>query len=151
MARTQTDGFTLLEFIVVLVIAAVLLSVAVEQIGTTRARLAGNAARQSFLALHARTRAQAIEFGMTARLYLDTTGDSAWIVQGGQTIERYRFGPEGVDVGSNAVGSPVEVCMIARGYSEPRCNSFTESVELTFTSSESVARLVLLPTGQVRW
>ncbi|MCK5650641.1 MAG: prepilin-type N-terminal cleavage/methylation domain-containing protein [Gemmatimonadetes bacterium] len=151
MTRDQSNGFTLMELIIVLVIASVLLSMAVGKIGQTRSVLAGGAARQAFLALHSRTRAQAIEFGTTARLMLDISGDSAWIVQGGETIETYRFANDHVDVESNSQDHTVQMCMIARGYSEPRCNSFTEPIELTFRTAESAASVVLLPMGQVKW
>ena len=152
MTRNQPNGFTLTELIIVLVIGSVLASMAMGRIGETRSHLAGGAARQAFLALHSRTRAQAIEFGTTARLMLDVAGDSAWIVQGGVTLETYRFAVDNVDVESNSVDNNlVQMCMIARGYSEPRCNSFTEPVELTFRTAESAVSVVLLPMGQVKW
>ncbi len=142
----------MIELIIVLVIASVLASIAMGRIGKTRSVLAGGAARQAFLALHSRTRAQAIEFGTTARLMLDVSGDSAWIVQGGETIETYRFANDHVDVESNSLDHTLlQMCMIARGYSEPRCNSFTEPIELTFKTAESAASVVLLPMGQVKW
>ena len=151
MKRKQPKGFTLLELIIVIMIGSILLSMAVTKIGSTRSLLAANAARQAVMSLHARTRAQAIEFGTTARLMIDTAGDSAWIAQGGRTIEVYRFYPDNVDVESDSDDSTVQMCMIARGYSEPRCNSFAESLELTFTTSQSVESLTLLPMGQVKW
>jgi len=140
-----------MELIIVLVIGAVLVSIASGRIAKTRSVLAGGAARQAYLALHSRTRAQAIEFGTTARLMLDVGGDSAWIVQGGETIETYRFANDHVDVESSSMDATVQMCMIARGYSEPRCNSFSEPVELTFTTAESAASVVLMPMGQVEW
>lgn len=151
MTRSPSNGFTLVELVIVLLIGAVLVSITVGRISKTRSVLAGNAARQAFIALHSRTRAQAIEFGTTARLRLDVTGDSAWIVQGGQTIETYRFGDDHVDVVSDSSDPLVQVCMIARGYSEPRCNSFTDPVELTFTTAEAEASVLLLPMGQLKW
>ena len=151
VTRNQSNGFSLIELIIVLVIASVLLSMAMGRISTTRSHLAGGAARQAYLALHARTRAHAIEFGTTARLILDLRGDSAWIVQGGEIIETYRFTDDHVDVESDSSDPTVQMCMIARGYSEPRCNSFTEPVEVTFTTAEAVASIVLLPMGQVEW
>ena len=151
MTRNQSNGFSLLELIIVLVIGSVLLSVGMSRLTRTRSHLAGGAARQAYLALHARTRAHAIEFGTTARLMLDLRGDSAWIVQGGETIETYRFADDRVDVESDAMGNILQMCMIARGYSEPRCNSFTEPVELTFSTTESAVNLVLSPMGQVQW
>ena len=151
MTRKQSQGFSLLEVIIVLMIGAVLLSVMVGKISDMRSVLSAVAARQSYLALHSRTRAQAIEFGSTARLILDVPGDSAWIVQGGNTIETYRFAPDGVDVQSSSVDGLVQMCMTARGYSEPRCNSFGESVTLTFVTAGSSESLELLPVGQVDW
>lgn len=151
MTRNQSPGFSLLELIIVLLIGAVLLSVTVGRISGTRSVLSAVAARQAYLALHSRTRAQAIEFGSTARLMLDLPGDSAWIVQGGNTIETYRFAPDGVDVRSSSTDAVVQMCMVARGYSEPRCNSFGESVTLTFVTARSTESLVLLPMGQVDW
>jgi prepilin-type N-terminal cleavage/methylation domain-containing protein len=151
VTRNQSQGFTLVELVIVLVIGSVLVSMGMGRITKARSVLAGGAARQAYLALHARTRAQAIEFGTTARLLLDVRGDSAWIVQGGETIETYHFANDHVDVESSSPASTLQVCMIARGYSEPRCNSFADPVEVTFTTAESVARVVLLPMGQVEW
>lgn len=152
MTRNHSNGFTIIELVIVLVIGSVLASMAMGRIAKTRSVLAGGAARQAFLALHSRTRAQAIEFGTTARLMLDVSGDSAWIVQGGETLETYRFTDDHVDVVTNSVDHTLlQICMIARGYSEPRCNSFTEPVELTFRTAESAASVILLPMGQVKW
>jgi type II secretory pathway pseudopilin PulG len=141
----------MIELIIVLLIGSILVSIAVGRIGKTRSVLAASAARQAYLSLHARTRAQAIEFGATARLMLDVRGDSAWINQNGRTLETYRFATDNIDVESDSSDPIVQVCMIPRGYSEPRCNSFAESLELTFTAPESVASVVLLPMGQVKW
>lgn len=149
--RMPSKGFTLIELVIVLLIGSLLTSIAVSKIGETRGHLAGNAARQAFLSLHARTRAQAIEFGATARLMIDTEGDSAWISQGGVLIERYRFRDDQVDVEASSHGEIVTMCMIPRGYSEPRCNSFSEPIELTFSTPQSTASVVLLPMGQTRW
>ena len=151
MTRNQSQGFSLFELIVVLFIGSVLLSVTTNKISSTRGVLAAVAARQAYLALHSRTRAQAIEFGSTARLMLDIPGDSAWIVQGGITLETYRFAPDGVDVQSSSSDAVVRMCMIARGYSEPRCNSFDESVTLLFVTAQASESIVLLPLGQVEW
>jgi prepilin-type N-terminal cleavage/methylation domain-containing protein len=151
VTRNQSNGFSLVELIIVLVIGAVLLSMSMGRISATRSHLAGGAARQAYLALHARTRAHAIEFGTTARLMLDLRGDSAWIVQGGETIETYRFTDDRVDVESDSSDPTIQMCMIARGYSEPRCNSFSEPVELTFSTAGSAVSLVLSPMGQVQW
>lgn len=116
-----------------------------------RGVLSAVAARQAYLALHARTRAQAIEFGSTARLMLDIPGDSAWIVQGGNTIAAYHFSNDGVDVQSSSSDAVVQMCMIARGYSEPRCNSFDGSVTIHFVTAQVTESVVLLPMGQVNW
>ncbi len=151
MTRNQSQGFSLFELIVVLFIGSVLLSVTTNKISSTRGVLSAVAARQAYLALHSRTRAQAIEFGSTARLMLDIPGDSAWIVQGGITLETYRFAPDGVDVQSSSSDAVVRMCMIARGYSEPRCNSFDESVTLLFVTAQASESIVLLPLGQVEW
>ena len=151
MTRNQSQGFSLFEPIVVLLIGSVLLSVTTTKISSTRGVLSAVAARQAYLALHSRTRAHAIEFGSTARLMLDISGDSAWIVQGGNTIETYRFAPDGVDVQSSSLDAVVQMCMIARGYSEPRCNSFEESVTVVFVTAQASESVVLLPMGQVEW
>lgn len=151
MTRNQSKGFSLLELIIVIVIGSVLLSVAVGKIGRTRDILSAVAARQAYMALHARTRSQAIEFGATARLLLDIQGDSAWIVQGGNTIETYRFAPDRVDVQSSSSDAVVQMCMVARGYSEPRCNSFVDAITLRFVTAQASESIVLLPMGQVRW
>ena len=151
MTRKQSQGFSMIELLIVLMIGAVLLSMSVGRISDGRGTLSAVAARQAYLALHSRTRAQAIEFGSTARLIVDVRGDSAWIVQGGNTVETYDFAADHVDVQSSATGPLVQMCMVARGYSEPRCNSFSESVTLMFVTPQSSQSIVLLPMGQVRW
>ncbi len=150
MTLYQSKGFSLIELVIVIMIGFVLLSTTTSRIARTRSVLAAAGARQAFLALHARTRAQAVEFGATARLMIDVENDSAWIVQGGNTITTYRFVPDGVDLQSDA-GGVVQLCMIARGYSESRCNSFAEPVELTFATAEASQTVVLFPMGQVTW
>ena len=149
--RKGPQGFSLLELVIVLMIAFVLLSVMTQRIGKARSVLAAQSARHTFLSLHARTRAQAIEFGVTVRLMVDIEGDSAWIAQGAGTIETYRFAPEGVDLQSDSPDGIVELCIVARGYSEPRCNSMTQPISLAFVTTEASDSVFLTPLGRVTW
>lgn len=144
-------GFTLIELVVAIVVAAALMTLVSRALGDVQRRIAADQAMKSYEAMHARARAHAVERGGTVRLVLDTAGDSVSIVlPGGEVLETLHFQPElGVDVRSSAA-NPIEVCTTARGYGDASCMSFNSTVTLSFASGRDTVSLQLLPLGQIR-
>ena len=140
-------GFTLLEVVIALVIGSILTSIAMSGFGNARGPYAVRGARNTFAALHARTRAQAIEAGARVLLFVDVAGDSAFI-WGGQNLETVKFGEElNVDLRSS-LGN-LRICMNARGFADPDCNSFSSTARLQFSHNADTASVEILPLGQL--
>ena len=143
-------GFTLIEVVVVIMVGAVLLSLAINAFGGVRAGYAVREARTAFAALHARTRAQAIEFGQTVELHVDAGGDSVWIARNDTILETLRLGNElGVDLRSGT--SPVTLCVNSRGYGDTGCTSFGSPLAFYFVNASDTAGIEMFPLGQLRY
>lgn len=146
----RTKGFTIIEVIFVIVIATALTGISVNAFGSVQQRLAVKQGRNAFVSLHARARAQAIEFGQDTRLLLSTTGDSIWVTRNDTTLEKIRLRAEhGVDIQGPA--SAYRLCMNARGYGDEGCNSFDKTVTLRFVARNGTdtAAVDMLPLGQL--
>jgi type II secretory pathway pseudopilin PulG len=141
-------GFTLLELVIVMMVGLALMSIAVRGVGSMRSRASVQQARQAYVALHARARAQAVEFGQRTLLRIDPEGDSIWVSRNDTVLAVVRFGSEmGVDVQSG--GAAHTVCMNARGFADPSCNSFTSPLTIVFIQQADTSRVSVLPLGQV--
>ena len=80
-------GFTVVELIIVIIVGVILAGVAIRSLSEMQTRMSVKQARQVFVSMHARARAQAIEFGQRTRLRIDTSGDSAWLSRNDSTLE----------------------------------------------------------------
>jgi prepilin-type N-terminal cleavage/methylation domain-containing protein len=140
-------GFSLIEVVMVLVIGGILTSIAMTGFGNARGPYAVRGARNTFAALHARTRAQAIEAGSRVLLFVDVAGDSAFI-WGGQNLETVHFDEE-LHVDLRSSGGNLRICMNARGFADPDCNSFTSTAKLEFWQNADSASVEVLPLGQL--
>lgn len=141
-------GFTIIELLTVIVVGAILLTITITQFGTVSRRFAVREASNTFAALHARTRAHAIEVGQTIELHVDLDGDSVWIARNDTTLELVRLDQEfGVDVTGSA--SSYTLCMNSRGYGDEGCNSFSTSAQIRFQSGADSATVTMLPLGQL--
>jgi prepilin-type N-terminal cleavage/methylation domain-containing protein len=146
----RARGFTLVEVVIALVIGGILTSVAIKGIGMTSPGLAVREARNVFVGMAARARAQAIESGQTSLLIANTAGDSVMILAGGRIVERVRFGGE-LDVDLRGATTVIRICMSPRGYANPDCNSFSSPVKLAFVAGPKSESVEILPLGQIRW
>lgn len=148
---TRRAGFSLIELLVTIVVAAALLTLVSRALGNVQGRIAADQAMKTYEAMHARTRAHAVERGSTVSLVLDTGADSASVVmRGGEVLETIHFGAElGIDVRSTA-SSPITVCMTARGYGDSSCMSFNSVISIGFASGRDTVSLELLPLGQIK-
>ncbi len=142
--RLDNKGYSLVEVVAVLMIGGVLMDVSFRPMATVTAGFSVNAAHDSFVALHARARAHAVERGTTAEFHLDPAGDSAWVEINGETLEVARFNP--VDLQASG---PITVCMSSRGVADTRCNSFSGVETVTFEARGESSSLEILPLGKL--
>jgi prepilin-type N-terminal cleavage/methylation domain-containing protein len=145
----RRSGFSLIELVVVLMVGSVLTSIAIQSFNGVSGRFATRGARQTFMAMNARARAQAVEYGRTVRLNLDHSGDSVWLSRGNEVLEVLDFGEEfDVDI-RTSTDSDLRVCMNPRGFADTRCNNFTSPVTVTFLLATDTASVSVLSLGQM--
>ena len=126
-----------------------LTSIAITSFNGVSGRFATKGARQAFMAMNARARAQAVEYGRTVRLNLDPGGDSVWLSRGNEVLEILDFHEEfGVDI-RTSTNSDLRVCMNARGFADTRCNNFASPVTVTFLLASDTASVRVLSFGQM--
>jgi prepilin-type N-terminal cleavage/methylation domain-containing protein len=141
-------GFTVVELIIVIIVGVILAGVAIRSLSEMQTRMSVKQARQVFVSMHARARAQAIEFGQRTRLRIDTSGDSAWLSRNDSTLEVVKF-RDNFGVNVSGASSSYTVCMNARGFADSSCNSFSSTVTLSFVMADQTSSLRLLPLGQI--
>jgi prepilin-type N-terminal cleavage/methylation domain-containing protein len=147
--RKDDRGFTIIEMMVVVMIGAILATIAMQSFQGVQGRAAARAARNTFVSLHARTRANAIERGQIVKLNIDKDGDSVWITRGTTQVEAVRMGGE--DFGVDIQGSgTLTLCMTPRGYAEINCNNFTSTQTLVFEAGGDTARIDMQTMGQLK-
>ena len=145
----RRSGFSIIELVVVLMVGSVLTSIAIQSFNGVSGRFATRGARRTFMSMHARARAQAVEYGGTVRLHLSPGGDSVWLSSGGDVLEVLDFGDEfNVDI-HTSTGSELKVCMNARGFADTGCNNYTSPVTVTFSLASDSVSLRVLTLGQV--
>ena len=141
------SGFTVVEMLIVVTVGVILMSIAMNAMSTYQNGTAVRQARNVFLSMHARARAQAIEYGQNTMLNVDPDGDSVWISRNDSSLSVVRIMSEfGVDIEGEDVGT---VCMTSRGFADSRCNSFGENtLVVQFTQGERTLTVSVLPLGQ---
>jgi prepilin-type N-terminal cleavage/methylation domain-containing protein len=148
--RNRSRGFTMIELVVALIIGVILTSIAVRGFSGLQGKMAARQGRQVFATLHARTRAQAIEFGQTTNLNVNFDADSVWISRGTAILEVMPFMKNlGVDV-TGGTGT-LRLCMNARGFADTSCNSFSSPQTITFQAGADTASVTLQTLGQLQY
>jgi len=144
-------GFTIIEMTIALVVGAILTSIALVSYRNASGRFSVRGARNSFVTLQARARADAIEGGRNTWLVADMGGDSVYLERGGTTLETMHFDDEfHVDLRSSS-GS-FRLCMTPRGYADPDCSgSISSIVTLQFWQNADSCSVQILPMGQLEW
>lgn len=147
MAR-RTEGFTLLELTIVLMVGVILASIAMNGYALIQSRMAVRGARDTFAALHSRARAYAVERGVRTLFNVDAAGDSVWITSSGTRIDGLNFRDAmGVDIQSSP--SSVNLCMTPRGFADTGCNTFSSTVTFTFAQGAESTTLSMRTLGQL--
>ena len=144
-----TDGFSLIETIIVVAVFAVLTSMVSSGIGPARDALAIRQAGGTFVALHARARAHAIESGRVVRLTIDAAADRVDIIRNGNVVESIDF-RETMAVDIQMSGSSITLCFSARGIGDLKCNSFTLDTPVDFAHGARTRGLIVKPLGGLK-
>lgn len=141
-------GFTMVEMVIALTVTAILIGIVTQSFGEVQNRFSAQQGLRLFESMHARARAHAVEGGVTTELWVDTPGDSIWLVRGGQTLESVKFDEE---LGVEITGSPnyYRLCMGPRGFGDEDCTSFSSPASLTFAQASESLSVVILPLGQL--
>ena len=141
-------GFTMVEMAMALTVAAILIGIVTQAFGDVQNRFAAQQGLRLFESMHARARAHAVEGGVMTQLWVDTPGDSIWLVRGGQTLESVKFDEE---LGVEITGSPnyFRLCMGPRGFANTDCTSFSSTARLTFAQASHSLSVAILPLGQL--
>ena len=147
--RNSMSGFTILEMIVVIVVGAMLATIATRSFSGVAGRFAVQGAQRTFQSMHARARAQAIEYGTNVSVSIDPAGDSIWLTQDTTVLEKVYLDQEfGVDV-TTSTASTITICMSPRGFGDTSCTSYSGTVLIEFLLGSDAAGLFALPYGQL--
>ncbi len=146
MNRSHT-GFTIIELAIVILVGSILTSIVYSGFSSALGGFSVRGARDTFAAMHARTRAQAIESGKNLALYISASGDSVVISDGSTTYENVDFmGEFNINI---IAGANLIICMNPRGYADTDCNSFDTTVTVGFVQGADTSALQILPLGQL--
>ncbi len=148
-------GFTLIELLMVMIIGAVLLSMAIPSFTRVSAGQNARNARDAFVWMGSRARSRAIERGQVTLLEIDPASERAWIVRrntgtplASDTLEKVDFAAEKTVQVSGA--GKVTVCYNARGYAfSCSGDSPNANVNVTFTHGGKSAIARVKPLGQI--
>lgn len=145
---SHKSGFTMIELAIAILIGSILTSIALSSYGNARGRFAVRGARDTFVALHARARAQAVELGQNVQLLVDVDGDSVVLrSQAGDVLENIHFSDEHhVDLRAS---SALRLCMNPRGFADEGCTSFSSATRLEFWQNADSSSVRILPLGQL--
>ena len=142
-------GFTIIELLTAIMVGAILVTIGITAFGTVSRRFAAREARSAFSSLHARARAQAIEYGEGIEFHTEAAGDSIWIERNDTTLEKLRLQNEfGVDLMSTPAS--VTLCLNSRGYGSEGCSvNLGSAVTFSFATTTDTFSVEMLPLGQL--
>ena len=145
-------GFTVLELIIAIVIGSILTTVALNTFQNAQTRVSVRGAQTTYAAIHYRARVHGIEKGRNVLLHVDTQGDSVWIEDDGEILEKIRFGDDNIDMRIRSPSSLTEytLCFTPRGYTDPDCNTTTSTWTRMFVrqGADSLG-IWIFPLGQL--
>ena len=152
--RSRRGGFTIIELVIVIVIAGIMMGYAIPRFQRTRAERTARNARDVFVWNANRARAKAIQSGTTYLFEVDPATERAWVVKrnatmASDTLLTINFESEYESEMSTAANSLITVCFNSRGYAF-NCsgNSPTANVDVTFTHASYTSIARLKPMGQ---
>lgn len=142
-------GFSLIEVLIVVIVAGILAAIVGPSIGTVQARLDARGARDAFILFTARARSYAIERGAIATLTVDPDTDVLRLSMGATAVDSVNFMTD-YDVDMRADVGAFDVCFSTKGFALASCTDIAAATDLTFSKgpASSIARIE--PLGQVR-
>jgi prepilin-type N-terminal cleavage/methylation domain-containing protein len=154
--RGTRSGYTLIELLIVMVIATILMSMAIPQF--TRMLTTRNAqnARDDLVWMAVRAKAKAVERGQTYLLEINPNTERAWIVRrnpttAADTIQTVDFSTEFKATISTSANTTITVCYSPRGFAFSCAGAASPSsdTDVTFTHGDKTATARIRPLGQV--
>lgn len=146
--RSGRGGYSLIELVVVVAISGVLVSIAMDSVGSARRVTSVRGAAENLIALGARARAMSVGRGVPAFVFVDMVGDSAWMTQSGERLEVIHFDTKyKVDV--RGYKNLFRICMSPRGFADADCNNFTGVRNIVFANEWHAREVKLFPLGQM--
>lgn len=143
-ARAPLGGYTLIELMIVMLLAALLMGFGVNGLNRAASQRAAKGARDTFVWMARRAQALAVQQGVRVRLILRASAGSARVVAPGRPDELFYFGAE-YHTTVSASSDSVSVQYDPRGYANPQITPVT----VTFRQGADSARAVLQALGQV--
>lgn len=145
---SRRAGFTMVELVIAILIGSILTSIALASFRNVTGRFAARGAKETFVALHARTRATAIESGQAVSLIVNSTGDSVYISRNDTILELIRFSEElNVDVRSDP--NRFVLCIGPQGFGDEDCTTIEEPRRVQFWHNADSTSLIVMPLGQL--
>jgi prepilin-type N-terminal cleavage/methylation domain-containing protein len=151
-------GFTLIEVVIVVVIAAILGGIAVPQIGIFTSRRAVSNASDAFVRAAALARAEAIKSGDDVEMRIDPATDRVTIVNSAGDIVftlDLANGPiqARLEIPGWTANRPFLVCYVPRGYARALCGNDAVPQTFRFVSPSgrdtASARIYLTQAGRI--
>lgn len=150
MGRLRTSsGITLIELILVLVVGGIMSMVAVRSFSQVHGSLGARTAQSTFTGMHAQARAISVEQGVPILLRVDPQSGVVSIRNLSGDVLRSRDFGTSYDVTIGTPNGVVDLCMVPRGFADPRCGTVDDRTEITFTLGSRVRTVALLPLGQL--
>jgi type II secretory pathway pseudopilin PulG len=151
----KPNGFTLVDMVTALLIGGILVTIALTSVRTAQGRFAVRNARTMYATLHQRARARSVEMGETVLFFVDTAGDSAFILtpsSGLSDVTRFRS-----QLNVDLRGPNYMMCMTPRGYADYNCGSYggmvtatsSSTIRLQFWQNADSTSVLVLPMGQL--
>ena len=150
MRRLRTcSGVTLIELLLVLVIGGIMSMVAIRSFSQVHGSLGARTAQSTFTGMHAQARAISVEHGIPVLLRVDPESGAVSIQDLSGEVLRSRDFAASYDVTIGTPNGVVDLCMVPRGFADPRCGNVNDRTEITFTRGNRVRSVTLLPLGQL--
>jgi prepilin-type N-terminal cleavage/methylation domain-containing protein len=144
-------GFTLVELVIAIAIAAILMAIMAPQFQRAQERRGAHAARDAVIRLAATSRMLAVERGRSVLMEIDPESRRAWAIAVGSadTLTLIDLQREfGAQVTTD--GGKLTVCYNSRGYAIGACSvGLNNGAAVSFTRGPFEARAAVLPLGQV--
>ncbi len=137
--------------IIAVVIGSILTTVALSRISGAQTRVAVRGAQSTYAAIHYRARVHGIEKGRNVMLHVETLGDSVWIEDDGEVLEKIRFNDENIDMRIRSPTSLTEytLCFTPRGYTDTDCNSTNAFTRIYMVQGADSMGFWVFPLGQL--